>query len=84
MGALVAGFDSSTQATKAVIVDADTGEIRATGRSDHEVTGTAGARESDPEQWWQALGTALSQTGIADQVEAVSGATRQPGLVALG
>lgn len=84
MSSLVAGFDSSTQATKVVIVDVDTGEIRAQGRADHEVTGVDGARESDPRQWWQALGAALAQTGLAGRVEAASVAAQQHGLVTLG
>lgn len=53
--AVVIGVDSSTQSTKAVLIDAGTGEQLAVGRAPHVVSGEAGARESDPEIWWRAL-----------------------------
>lgn len=80
---LVAGVDSSTQATKVVLVDPETGHRVAIGRAPHEVRGSAGARESDPEAWWTALRLALSQTGRARDVAAISVAAQQHGLVAL-
>jgi xylulokinase len=80
---LVAGVDSSTQATKVLIVDPDTGRTVATGRAPHEVTGTGGARESDPEGWWTALRDALAATGRAGEVAAISIAAQQHGLVTL-
>ena len=82
-GRLVAGVDSSTQATRVVLVDSADGAIVATGRAAHEVTGTAGARETDPEAWWTALGAALRSTGRAAEVEAISVAGQQHGLVVL-
>ncbi|MER8232920.1 xylulokinase [Streptomyces sp. NPDC094049] len=83
------GVDSSTQSTKAAAVDADTGELLALGRAPHTVTGTSGARESDPEQWWTALGTAVRTAVRAAGVPAasvigVAVAGQQHGLVALG
>ena len=45
---VVIGVDSSTQSTKALFADADTGRTLAVGRAPHRVTGSAGARESDP------------------------------------
>lgn len=83
MEKLIAGVDSSTQATKVVVVDADSGRLRAEGRAPHEVTGAGGTRESDPRTWWQALATALRQTGLADKVSAISVAAQQHGLIAL-
>lgn len=83
MEKLVAGVDSSTQATKVVVVDADSGALRAEGRAPHEVTGGHGARESDPRTWWRALAGALEQTGVADEVAAISVAAQQHGLVTL-
>jgi xylulokinase len=80
---LVAGVDCSTQATKVLIVDADGGEVLASGRAPHTVSGAEGARETDPEQWWQALGLALAQTGRAGDVKAISIAAQQHGLVVL-
>jgi xylulokinase len=80
---LVAGVDTSTQATKVLVVDPEYGRVVATGRASHEVTGTGGARETDPEVWWRALGTALAGTGRAGDVSAISVAGQQHGLVAL-
>ena len=58
---LVAGVDCSTQSTKVVVVDADSGEVVATGRAQHTVTGSGGARETHPDVWWEALRGALDQ-----------------------
>jgi len=80
---LVAGVDTSTQSTKVVVVDADEGTIVAQGRSSHQVTGTGGARETDPEVWWVALRDALIQTRRAEEVAAISVAGQQHGLVVL-
>jgi xylulokinase len=80
---LVAGVDSSTQSTKVLIVDADDGRVVAEGRAEHTVTGSGGARESDPEQWWSALRAALADTGRAHEIGAISVAAQQHGLVTL-
>ncbi|MFF1868354.1 xylulokinase [Kitasatospora herbaricolor] len=80
---VVIGVDSSTQATKALAVDVETGAVLGEGRAPHTVTGTGGARESDPEQWWQALRAALAGTGHAGAAAAVSVAGQQHGLVTL-
>ncbi len=80
---LVAGVDTSTQATKVLVVEPDDGRVVATGRAPHEVTGTGGARETDPEDWWRALRDALAQTGRAGDVAAIAVAGQQHGLVAL-
>lgn len=79
---VVVGVDSSTQSTKALAVDLDTGQVVGTGRAAHTVS-TGAARESDPEQWWGALNEALAGTGYADQAIAVSIAGQQHGLVTL-
>jgi len=42
--------DCSTQATEVLVVDPDTGSVEASGGR-HAVTGTGGARETDPEVW---------------------------------
>jgi xylulokinase len=80
---LVAGVDTSTQSTKVVVVDADDGTILAEGRAHHEVTGTGGARETDPEVWWAALREALARTERSGDVAAISVAGQQHGLVVL-
>jgi xylulokinase len=78
---LVAGVDCSTQATKVLIVDAGDGSVVADGRAPHEVTGSDGARETDPRIWWEALRAALAETGRAGEVRAISVAGQQHGLV---
>jgi xylulokinase len=82
-GPLVAGVDSSTQATKVVVVDPGTGTVVATGRAGHEVHGTGGARETDPEIWWTALAEAFAATGRASEVAAIAVGGQQHGLVVL-
>ncbi|WFB11944.1 xylulokinase [Streptomyces sp. LX-29] len=85
-GPLVVGVDSSTQSTKAVVVDASTGEVVARGRAPHTVGGGADGRgrESDPRGWWRALCAALEECGPeARQAAAVSVAGQQHGLVTL-
>jgi xylulokinase len=80
---LIAGVDCSTQSTKVVVVDSESGEIVGTGRAQHTVTGTDGARETHPDVWWEALCLALAQTGLADRIAAISVAGQQHGLVCL-
>ena len=80
---LVAGVDSSTQATKVVVVDADSGAVVASGQGRHTVTGTGGARETDPREWWSALRAALAATGRAGDIAAIAVAGQQHGLVVL-
>ncbi len=82
-GPLVVGVDSSTQSTKALVVDAATGRVVASGQAPHTVSSGDG-RESDPRQWWDALCAALHQCGeAAHEAAAVSIAGQQHGLVTL-
>ncbi|MFF5858450.1 xylulokinase [Streptomyces sp. NPDC012751] len=82
-GPLVVGVDTSTQSTKALVVDVATGQVVAGGQAPHTVTTGAG-RESDPRQWWEALCTALDQCGeAAHEAAAVSIGGQQHGLVTL-
>jgi xylulokinase len=83
IGSLVAGVDSSTQSTKVVIVDPDSGQIVAQGHAPHTVSGSGGARETDPREWWTALAAALGETSRANEVAAISVAGQQHGLVVL-
>ncbi len=78
---MIAGVDCSTQATKVLVVDPDDGRVVASGRAPHDVTGTGGARETDPDVWWEALRAALAETGRAGEVGAISVAGQQHGLV---
>ncbi|UUU20260.1 xylulokinase [Streptomyces sp. DSM 40750] len=82
-GPLVVGVDSSTQSTKALVVDASTGRVVASGQAPHTVSAGAG-RESDPRRWWDALCDALHQCGeAAREASAVSIGGQQHGLVTL-
>ena len=66
-----------------LVVAAESGRVVASGRAPHEVTGTGGARETDPQVWWRALALALEESGAAADVAAISVAGQQHGLVAL-
>jgi xylulokinase len=83
VGRLVAGVDSSTQSTTVVVIDSETGRSVAKGTAPHVVTGSGGARETDPELWWVALRDALAATGRAAEIAAISVAAQQHGLVVL-
>ncbi|MDD7384899.1 MAG: xylulokinase [Actinomycetaceae bacterium] len=78
MQKLVAGIDSSTQACKVMIHDAETGALVRSGVARH-ATGT----EVDPLIWERALREAVRQAGGLDDVEALSIAGQQHGMVAL-
>ncbi|SEG78917.1 xylulokinase [Saccharopolyspora kobensis] len=73
---LVAGVDSSTQSTKVVVCDSETGQVVREGRAPHP-DGTV----ADPAEWWHALTTATA--GLLDDVAGIGIAAQQHGLVAL-
>jgi xylulokinase len=73
---LVAGVDSSTQSTKVVLCEADSGAMVATAAAPHP-DGT----ECDPEFWWQAL--CKAGDGLLSRAAAVGVAAQQHGMVAL-
>jgi xylulokinase len=75
---LVAGVDSSTQSTKIVVCDAETGEVVRTTRAPHP-DGT----EVHPDRWWEAYSAASQQDGVLDGVEAIAVGGQQHGMVAL-
>lgn len=75
---LVAGVDSSTQACKIVIRDADSGELVAGGRSSHP-----GGTEIHPDYWLTALDGAIEAAGGIGEVAAISVAAQQHGMVCL-
>jgi xylulokinase len=80
---LVAGVDCSTQSTKVLVVD-ESGQVVAQGSAPHRVTGTDGARETDPAVWEEALGAALAATGRGTDIDAISVGGQQHGLVVVG
>lgn len=58
---LVIAIDSSTSASKAVVVD-KTGAVLASGHADIDLlTPAMGKYEHDPEQWWSSTETAISE-----------------------
>jgi xylulokinase len=74
---LVAGIDSSTQATKVVVRDAETGALLREGRASHP-----GGTEVDPRAWWDALEQATAG-GLLSGVAAMAVGGQQHGLVLL-
>ena len=74
---LVAGVDSSTQATKVVVCDADTGEVLRQGSASH-----ASGTEIHPDLWWQAF-TQATTGGMLDDVQAIAVGGQQHGMVTL-
>lgn len=77
MSRLVAGVDSSTQSTKVVVVDAETGAVIRMGRAPHP-DGTS----VDPTHWWRAFEQATAD-GLLEGVEAIAVGGQQHGMVAL-
>jgi xylulokinase len=75
---LVAGVDSSTQACKVVVRDADSGAPRREGRAPHP-DGT----EVDPAAWEHALHAAVEAAGGLEDVAAVGVGAQQHGMVCL-
>ncbi|MBA8823738.1 xylulokinase [Saccharopolyspora lacisalsi] len=76
----VLGIDSSTQSTKVLAVDAETGKVVAHGKAAHP-EGT----EVDPWAWWHAGQTAIADVlpRVPGPVEAVAVAGQQHGMVAV-
>src|SRR4051794_1857458 len=75
---LVAGVDSSTQACKVSIRDAENGRVVRSGRASHPA-GT----EVHPDAWEVALERAIAAAGGIDDVQAIAVAAQQHGMVAL-
>ena len=77
---LVAGIDSSTQSTKVVVCDAETGDVVATGRAAHP-DGTSVSADA----WWDALHTAAGELpdDVRRDLAAVSVGGQQHGMVTL-
>lgn len=74
---LVAGVDSSTQSTKVVVCDAETGEVVRTAKAPHP-DGT----EVHPDRWWDAYQAATADD-VLDGVSAIAVGGQQHGMVAL-
>ncbi|HEY7104485.1 MAG TPA: xylulokinase [Mycobacteriales bacterium] len=77
MSTLVAGIDCSTQSTKVLVCDAETGQVVRSGSAPHP-----DATEIDPAVWAAALESA-SSGGLLDGVAAMAVGGQQHGMVAL-
>jgi xylulokinase len=77
MSTLVAGIDCSTQSTKVLVCDAETGQVVRSGSAPHP-----DATEVDPAVWAAALDSA-SSGGLLDGVAAIAVGGQQHGMVAL-
>ena len=77
MSTLVAGIDCSTQSTKVLVCDAETGQVVRSGSAPHP-----DATEVDPAVWAAALESA-SSGGLLDDVAAIAVGGQQHGMVAL-
>ena len=75
---LVAGVDTSTQSTKVLVCDADTGEVVREGRAGHP-----DATEVDPAHWWRAFGEATGDGALLEGVAAIGIGGQQHGMVLL-
>lgn len=74
---VVLGIDSSTQSTKVLAIDLETGEIAAEGRALH-----SGADTQDPRDWWVALRAAVREAVTPDlDVRGISVSGQQHGCV---
>ena len=71
---LVAGIDCSTQATKVLVCDADSGAVVREGKAAHP-----DATEVAPAAWWTAY--AEASRGLLDDVEAIAVGGQQHGMV---
>ena len=78
MTVLVAGIDSSTQACKVVVCDANTGAVVREGRAAHP-DGT----EIAPASWESAAMDAIASAGGFDDVDAIAVGAQQHGMVCL-
>lgn len=77
--AVALGVDSSTQSTKVLAVDVESGGVLAEGRAPH-----SGLDTQDPRDWWSALLTATQDALSPDlEIAVISVAGQQHGLVTL-
>ncbi|MFD4141708.1 FGGY family carbohydrate kinase [Streptomyces sp. NPDC058572] len=77
---IVAGLDSSSEFTRIVVCDADTGAVLRQGYAPHPVE--AKATEVDPQVWLLSLGEAAGG-GLLEGVQAIGVSAQQNGLVPL-
>ena len=90
MRTLIIGLDSGTQSTKALVVDAQTGKVLASGAQAYELIPDLppGAKEQHPHTWRDAAGSAMRQAlraarASASEVVAIGVSGQQHGFVPL-
>jgi xylulokinase len=90
MRTLLLGIDSGTQSTKAVAVDANTGNVLGTGAQAYELIPNLppGAKEQHPHTWRDATAKAIRQAlrgakAVAAEVKAIGVSGQQHGFVPL-
>jgi xylulokinase len=90
MRTLVIGVDSGTQSTKAVVVDAQSGKVLASGAQAYELIPhlPPGAKEQHPATWRDAAASAIRQAlrqarAVAAEVKAIGVSAQQHGFVPL-
>ena len=70
---LFLGIDCGTQGTKAIILDAASGQVLGLGAAEHTmISGTNGRREQDTHQWLQAFALATRRALLAANVDGQS------------
>ncbi|GAA0357401.1 FGGY family carbohydrate kinase [Streptomyces olivoreticuli] len=74
---IVAGLDSSTESTRIVVCDAETGAVLRQGYAPHP-----SSPEGDPQAWLMSLGDAAAG-GLLEGVQAIGVSAQQQGLIAL-
>ncbi len=83
------GIDCGTQGTKALVLDAESGQVLGAGNASHTLqSGTNGRREQQPQQWLeafeQATRQALATAGISgERILGIGVSGQQHGLVLL-
>ncbi|MFJ6380578.1 FGGY family carbohydrate kinase [Kitasatospora sp. NPDC092039] len=82
--AIVAGIDSSTNRTRIVACDADTGAVLRSGKAPHPVPEDQDLRpgEADPQVWLHSLGDAATG-GLLEGVRAIGVSAQQHGMIGL-
>ncbi|WP_371481696.1 FGGY family carbohydrate kinase [Kitasatospora sp. NBC_00315] len=82
--AIVAGIDSSTNRTRIVACDADTGAVLRAGKAPHPAPEGPDARatETDPQLWLHSLGEAAAG-GLLEGVRAIGVCAQQHGMIGL-
>jgi xylulokinase len=87
MGAVILGIDSGTQNTKAILVDAETGQVRSIGPAPHVlIAATPGQKEQHPQWWVEALTRAVQEVPVSTpevEVLGIGVSGQQHGLVML-